>query len=144
MSYYDPGLSDEDLGEWLNVEDIALTPEFMKDLVVPCKWLVMVMPLKPQEVSKGGIVIPQSNQAAQSILNTVGRVIALGPTAGLSPRLGGDETKPHPEFPKVGDFVLYGRYAGQKVVFKGVKMLVLNDDELLGKVPNPSALAVTV
>jgi co-chaperonin GroES (HSP10) len=32
--------------------------------------------------------------------------------------------------PKIGDRVTYGKYAGQKIVVKGVKFLLLNDDEL--------------
>jgi co-chaperonin GroES (HSP10) len=38
--------------------------------------------------------------------------------------------------PKVGDRVTYGTYAGQKIVVKGVKFLLLNDDEVTLFVPH--------
>jgi len=38
--------------------------------------------------------------------------------------------------PKVGDRVTYGKYAGQKIVVKGVKFLLLNDDEITSILPD--------
>ena len=38
--------------------------------------------------------------------------------------------------PSVGDRVTYGKYAGQKIVVKGVKFLLLNDDEVTLFVPH--------
>jgi co-chaperonin GroES (HSP10) len=38
--------------------------------------------------------------------------------------------------PKIGDRVTYGKYAGQKIVVKGVKFLLLNDDEITSILPD--------
>jgi co-chaperonin GroES (HSP10) len=35
-----------------------------------------------------------------------------------------------------GDRVTYGKYAGQKLVVKGVKFLLLNDDEITSILPD--------
>jgi co-chaperonin GroES (HSP10) len=99
--------------------------------------------MRPKEVSKGGIVLALANQDAQEILNFVGQVIAVGPTAGTHERLGGDGKNPAPGFPKVGDWVGFGRYAGQRAIHKGVKILCINDDELLMTIPNPETLQVS-
>jgi co-chaperonin GroES (HSP10) len=40
----------------------------------------------------------------------------------------------------VGDYVAFGRFAGQKLTHKGVKLLLVNDDEILAVVPNPETL----
>lgn len=127
-------------GEWTN-DDTELPEGFFDELPKPTYWRVMVMPVKPKEVSKGGIYLAPSNQEAQAILNFLGKVVALGPSAGTHERLGGDGKNRADQFPKVGDYVIYGRYAGQPLLYRGKKILLINDDELLGTVPNPDALS---
>lgn len=38
---------------------------------------------------------------------------------------------------KVGDWVCYGRYSGQRIEFQGVKFILANDDEILAKISGP-------
>ncbi len=134
MSNYDSGNSG-----WSN-EDTDLPEGFEIDLPKPTFWRILVAPTRPKEVSKGGIVLAVANQEAQEILNFIGKVVALGPMAGKHERLGGTGTEASPDFPKVGDYVAFGRYAGQKLSFKGTKLLLINDDEILAVVPNPETL----
>ncbi len=134
MSNYDEGNSG-----WSN-EDAELPEAFFEDLPKPSYWRMLVAPTRPKEVSKGGIVLALANQEAQEILNFIGKVVALGPMAGKHERLGGTGTETGPDFPKVGDYVAFGRYAGQKLTHKGVKVLLINDDEILATVPNPATL----
>lgn len=134
MSNYDEGNSG-----WSN-EDTELPEGFEVDLPKPTYWRILVAPTRPKEVSKGGIVLAIANQEAQEILNFIGKVVALGPMAGKHERLGGDGKNPGPDFPKVGDYVAFGRFSGQKLTHRGVKLLLANDDELLAIVPNPETL----
>lgn len=134
--------NEESNSGWLN-DDTELPDGFLDDLPRPLYWRVLIAPMRPKEVSKGGIVLALANQEAQEILNYIGKVVALGPMAGTTERLGGDGTSAGPSFPKVGDYVAYGRYAGQKVSHKNVRLLLCNDDELLAVVPNPETLQVT-
>ena len=39
-----------------------------------------------------------------------------------------------------GDTIVYSRYAGSKIDIKGVKLILLNDDEVLAVLPNPDAI----
>lgn len=132
----------ETSGEWTNATT-EFPPDFYEDLPVPLYWRVIVAPVKPKEETRGGIIIPKANQDTQEILNCVGMVVALGDYAGCDPRLGGDGTTPGPKFPKVGVTVHYGRHAGAHVKHKGVKLLILNDDELLSIIPNPDTVATS-
>lgn len=125
--------------DWSN-EDTDWPSEFWRDLPVPMYWRVMVAPVAPKEVSEGGIVLALSNQEAQDILNFVGQVVAVGAAAGKHERLGGNGAAPAQGFPKVGDYVAYGRYSGQKMICHGVKVVVINDDEILATIPNPEAI----
>lgn len=132
---------DEGTAGWNN-EDTELPEAFWKDLPKPLYWRVLVAPMKPQEVSKGGIVLPSQHQEAQDVLNFIGKVVAVGPMAGKHERLGGTGNAPSPDFPKAGEYVAYGRYAGQRLSHNGVKLLIVNDDEILAVVPNPKTLQV--
>ena len=135
--------SDEGNSGWSN-KDTEFPAGFWDELPRPKYWRLLVAPMRPKEVSKGGIVLVQENQDAQDILNFLGKIIAIGPMAGKHERLGGDGVNVAPDFPKVGDWVGFGKYCGQKIRYKGVKLLLLNDDELLVDVPNPETLQVSV
>lgn len=117
--------------------------EFLRDMPKPLYWRVIIEPAKPKEETRGGIYIPKVNQDTQEILNCVGTILALGSYAGVDTRLGGDGTKPGPLFPKVGDTVFYGRHAGQNMLYRGRKVIILNDDEILATVPNPDTVATS-
>lgn len=130
--------------DWANDEDTPLPEGFWEELPRPLCWRVLVMPIRPQEVSKGGIVLAKAHQDAQEILNFIGKVVALGPMAGKHERLGGDGMAPAEGFPKIGEYVVYGRYAGQPMKYKEIKLLTINDDEILNVIPNPDTLRVTV
>jgi len=129
-------------GDWSNTSIEFLT-DFLEDLPIPLYWRVIIAPVRPKEETRGGIIIPKANQDAQEILNCVGKVVALGTYAGVDDRLGGNGSKPGPMFPKVGDTVFYGRHAGAYMLHKGVKLILLNDDELLAIVPNPDTIATS-
>lgn len=124
--------------EWAN-EDREYPEGFWDGLPKPILWRLLVMPVKPKEKSKGGIVIPVQAQDAQRYLNYIGRVVACGELAFKTERFEGDS-----HLPKLGDYVVYSRYTGQPMTYKGVKLLILNDDEVLGTVPDPEALQIHI
>jgi co-chaperonin GroES (HSP10) len=134
-----------DYGDW-DEEDRPLPENFWEDLPVPLYWRVLIKPIPPKKMSRGGIAIPMSAQESQNVLNYLGQVIAVGPMAGTSEKLGarGDGVSRADGFPKKGDYVTYARYQGQRVTHRGVRMLFINDDEILAVVPNPDTLQVTV
>lgn len=134
----------EEIEEWSNDESVALPQGFLDELPLPLYWRVMVMPIRPQKMSKGGIALPMESMEVQKYLNYMGRVVALGPLAGASERLGGTGRLRPENFPSVGDHIIYGRYAGQPMTYKGVKLLTINDDEILAFVPNPDTLRVYI
>lgn len=121
-------------GEWTNEVDREVPPGWP----APDFWRILVMPVKPRKVSKGGIVIPEEAQKAEQHLNYIGRVVAMGPLAYKSERFAGVV----PPIP--GDYVIYGRYAGQPLDHKGCKLLIVNDDEILARVSDPESLRIYV
>lgn len=118
----------------------ALPDDFFgPDLPMPLYWRVLIMPVRPRTMSKGGIVLPASSQATQQHLNYIGKVVAVGSLAFTDKRLVAEKN-----IPLVGDYVAYGRYAGQVLSYKGVRLLIVNDDEILAVINNPDVLKVQI
>ena len=97
-------------------------------------WKILIRPIPNAPKTRGGIIIPDSTMDVLDLIRSVGRVLALGPRAYTREDMGG---KP---WCKVGDYVLYGRYAGAKISYGGVKLLYINDDEVITTVKDPSKL----
>lgn len=82
---------------------------------------VIVKRLPEEEVTKGGIIIPDS--AKEKPIQ--GEVIAVGPGKTL------DNGKAQALDVKVGDKVMFGKYAGSEIKLDGVEHLILREDEIL-------------
>ena len=72
--------------------------------------------------SKGGLFLPESSSEKPS----EGEIIAVG-----QGRLG-DDGDVRPLVVKVGDRVLFSKYAGSEIKVDGAERLVLREDEVLG------------
>ncbi len=77
---------------------------------------VLVKPAPAEEKTIGGIIIPDTAKEKPS----KGEVIATG-----------NGTKDEEMVVKVGDTVLYGKYAGQELEFDGVKYMIMKQSEIL-------------
>lgn len=127
---------DLDNSGFLNNEDVAVPA----DLPRPLLWRCIVMPVQPKRMSAGGIALPEAAQDAELHLQYTGKLVAVGPLAGKNERFkSGDD---YLWDAKVGDWVVYGRYAGQKVEFRGVRYLIMNDDEILGVADGPDGFRI--
>lgn len=77
---------------------------------------VVIKPAPAEEKTKGGIIIPDTVKEKPQM----GEVIAVGPG-----KDGEDMTV------RVGDKVLYGKYAGQELNYKGEDYLIVRQDDIL-------------
>ena len=85
---------------------------------------VVIKAIEKEEVSRGGLVIPDTAKEKPQ----EGEVVAVGPG-----RLN-DEGKRLPMELKVGDRVLYAKYAGTEVKEVDEEFLVLRETDILAKV----------
>ena len=77
---------------------------------------VVVKPAKAEEKTAGGIIIPDTAKEKPQ----KGEVIAVGPgKEGVKLTV------------KVGDAVLYGKYAGQELHYLGEDLLIMREDDIL-------------
>ena len=99
---------------------------------------VLVRPISVKSQTKGGIFIPDSTKEDMSYLTTVGKVIALGDLAYAE-----KDKFPNGPWCKVGDYVCYGKHTGTKMFYKGVRLILLFDDQIVMRVEDPKDLDPT-
>ena len=80
--------------------------------VKPLSDRVLILPNPAEEKTAGGLIIPDT--AKEKPL--AGKVVAVGP--------GTSEVK-------MGDQVLYGKYAGQEIQVDGVDFLIMKQNDIL-------------
>ncbi len=81
---------------------------------------VIIKPSQPEEVTKGGIIIPDT--AKEKPMQ--GQVVAVGKGKV------GDDGKLIEMQVKVGDKVLYGKYSGTEVTIDGEEYLIMRENDI--------------
>ena len=98
----------------------------------PTGWRMLVLPFRMSEKSKGGVLFANETVDKQQVASQCGNVLAMGPECYS------DKTwYPHGPWGKVGDGVVFARYAGSRIEIDGGEVRLLNEDEILATVKNP-------
>ena len=118
--------------EPLNPENIQ---EQKSQLPVPSGWRLLVLPFTPREKTKGGIIYAQESLDKVRIAVNCGYVLKMGPLAYHD-----REKFPTGPWCKVGEWVVFARYAVSRLPIEGGEVRILNDDEVLGTIKNPEAI----
>jgi chaperonin GroES len=82
---------------------------------------VIVKVTEPEEVTKGGIILPDVAKEKPQI----GEIIAVGPGR-VSDK--GETIKMQV---KAGDKVLFGKYSGSEIMYENEKYLIMHESDLL-------------
>ena len=83
---------------------------------------IVVRPMEAQEVTKGGIVLPETAKEKPQ----EGKVVAVGKGKVL------DSGNVHPLELKAGDRILYGKYSGSEITTKdGEELLIMREEDVL-------------
>lgn len=105
---------------------------------------------KGEAVTAGGIILPSSVSRREIAASVVGTVMAMGPDCytdpapklpeGLPPNAPITVLAARPRFPsgpwcKIGDTVLFARYAGKRFKIEDVEFRMLADDEITATIP---------
>ena len=77
---------------------------------------VVIEPVAAETQTASGLYIPDSAQEKQQR----GKVVAVG-----------SGTKDHEMTVKVGDTVIYGKYAGSELKFDGADYMIMKEDDIL-------------
>ena len=123
---------DKTKSEPLNPENIK---SVVDELPTPSGWRLLVLPFTPKEKTSGGIIISQESLDRLRIATNCGYVLKIGPLAYHD-----KEKYPTGPWCKKGDWVIFARYAGSRLPIEGGEVRILNDDEVLGTIPDPESV----
>tara|TARA_R100000995_G_scaffold8626_1_gene3710 strand:- start:423 stop:899 length:477 start_codon:yes stop_codon:yes gene_type:complete len=99
----------------------------------PTGYRILVVPYYPKEKTKGGIYIPDATRDRESFATVVAYVVKMGP----------DAYKDKDKFPTGAycsekEWVLMGRYAGNRFKVEGLELRLINDDNIIAKILDPT------
>ena len=83
---------------------------------------ILVMRVKEEDKTKGGIIIPDTAKEKPQ----EGKIVAVGKGKY------GDDGKLIPIEVKAGDKILFGKYSGSEFKLEGEDLLILREDDILG------------
>ncbi len=100
-------------------------------LPIPTGWRMLVLPFKAKAKTKGGVFLSEQSIERSQVASTCGLILAMGPHC--------YDKEKFPEGPwcKKGDWVIFARYAGSRILIDGGEVRLLNDDEVLATVEDP-------
>jgi chaperonin GroES len=108
-----------------SVKIIQNHKEGVSMMLKPLADRVVVKPSKAEEMTKGGIIVPDTAKEKP----VWGEVIAVGPG-----RIS-DEGKAIAMEVKVGNKVLYGKYSGTEVTVEGEELLLMRESDIFAIMP---------
>lgn len=105
----------------------------------PVLWFILIRERPVEDVTKGGVFLTDQVQFAKEMLAYYGEVVAMGPLCYKHSKFSGGGSQC-----KVGDWVIVGRYAGQKMKSKktGEVFRMITDDMVMGVTTDPDDLLV--
>jgi co-chaperonin GroES (HSP10) len=118
--------------EAAKAEHIQQAESIREHLPKPTGWRIVVLPYRGARKTKGGIELADQTIERQQLTTTCAYVLAIGPLAYK------DASKfPDGAWCKEGDWIIFGRYAGARMMIDGGEIRILNDDEILATIKNP-------
>ena len=125
---------EQDKEEKLKRVDETNVDKVLDNLPEPSGWRLLVLPFTPKEKTKGGILFSQEQLDKARIATTCGYVLKMGDLAYK------DKEKFNEPWCKIGDWVMFARYAGARLPIEGGEVRILNDDEVLGTIGDPESV----
>ena len=113
-------------------EQKEVTKETTK-LPKPTGWRLLVLPFRMKEKTDAGLLIGSETIDRQQVASQCGNVLAMGDAC-----YSDKERYPIGPWCKVGDWVVFARYAGSRIEIEGGEVRLLNEDEVLATVQDPT------
>jgi len=115
--------------EWITENSIP-DPENLPEIP---GYHILVRPMVIRNKTKGGVFIPNKFQEDMQYLTTIGRVVEIGNLAYKD-----KERFPAGPWCSKGDYVCYAKHTGQKFLYKGIRFILMYDDQVLMKISEPN------
>lgn len=106
----------------------------MSNPIKPCGYRILLKPREVQEKTKGGVFLPDEVQVVEKYAAAVAQVIAMG-----------DQAYDRNDAPwcAIGDWVMIGKHAGHRFKYDGEEYRMINDDEVVALIDDPTKVTTT-
>jgi chaperonin GroES len=96
--------------------------------ILPTEYKILVEPIKVDEKTKGGIILPDEHKDREQFAQMMGTLVAVSP---LAFTYADEEAWGDAEKPKPGDKVMFAKFAGAAVKgMNGKDYRIINDKDL--------------
>jgi co-chaperonin GroES (HSP10) len=108
-----------------------------ENIPVPLGWCLLVRPYPVEyDKQKSSLILHSNEIDYMNYVTNIGRIVAVGPCCwNRAEHRMKDGTQK--DWAKVGDFISYPKNVGSKRKFKGVSYVLLVDDEIVERLPDP-------
>lgn len=102
----------------------------------PTGYRLLIIPYYPPEKTKGGVYIPDATREREAFATVAAYVVRLGPDAY-------SDTNKFPSGPWCQEktWILIGRYAGNRFKVDGLEVRVINDDNVIATILDPTDIS---
>ena len=122
---------------YVKEENFVLDPSNLPETAIdrlpqPTGWRILLLPFKGQK-KHGSLYLPDQTIEREALATVCGYVLRIGPLAYK------DESK-FDGIPwcKEKDWVIFGRYADSRFKIDGGEVRILNDDEIIATIADPT------
>jgi len=144
-----PTMPMRSMSEYETFADTGFTLEELPD---PNLWRCLIFPKQPKKATESGLILAKGATDAEEALQYIGQVIKVGPMAGRNDSYknpkwlhGMDTGQPQWLWNiKPMDWVLFGKFAGLQITYKGQVLKLLNDDDIIAKITSPDDYQVYI
>ena len=106
-----------------------LDVSILERLPQPTGYRILVIPYYLSEKTKGGIIIPDATRDRESFATVVAYVVKLGTDAYNG------------AYCSEKNWVLMGRYAGNRFKVDGLELRIINDDNIIATILDPADIS---
>lgn len=102
----------------------------------PTGYRLLIIPYYPPEKTKGGVYLPDATREREAFATVAAYVIRLGPDAYT-------DQKKFPSGPwcREKSWILIGRYAGNRFKVDGLEVRIINDDNVIATILDPTDIS---
>jgi len=108
----------------------------LERLPQPTGYRVLIIPYYPSEKTKGGVYVPDAVRDREAFATVAAYVVKLGPDAYQD-----SQKFPTGSWCSEKDWVLIGRYAGNRFKVEGLEVRIINDDNIIATILDPKDIS---
>ena len=111
----------------------AIDDSLLDRLPNPTGYRMLILPYAGPKKTKGGILLSDTTQETIQMTTVCGLVLKMGDLCYQD-----NDKFPKGPWCKLNDWIIFSRYAGSRFKIEGGEVRVLNDDEVIAKINDPS------